>query len=254
MNSLLDLKDLTKEYPAPSGKGKITVLDKVNLTIEPGGALGLIGESGAGKSALLRMIMGLERPSSGTVLFQDRQISLLTDKEKQSLKKEIQLIWQDPLSYLNPFMTVGQWIAEPLRVFSLGNRKDHPSRVRELADLTGLEKDCLRKRPHLLSGGQAQRAAIARALSLTPRLLLCDEILNGLDSLRQVQILDLLKKLQDETGLTVLFVSHDLAAVGYLCRRLAVLKDGKILEESTTNEFFQKPRHPYSVRLLEAAF
>jgi peptide/nickel transport system ATP-binding protein len=151
-------------------------------------------------------------------------------------------------------MSVGRWISEPLRVFKRKTRKAHSDRVLELMDLTGLEKDCLRKRPHQLSGGQAQRAAIARALSLNPRILLCDEILSGLDSLHQVQVLDLLKKLQGETGLTVLFVSHDLAAVGYLCHRLAVLKDDKILEETTTNEFLRKPQHPYSVRLLDSAF
>lgn len=214
-------------------------------------ALGIVGESGAGKSTLVRIIMGMERPSSGQVWFEGRQTAFLTKREKQLLKKKIQLIWQDPVSYLNPFLTVGQLIVEPLIVFGLEVRKERHLRVQELADLTGLEKNCLPKRPHQLSGGQAQRVAIARALSVNPKLLLCDEILSGLDSPHQVQILDLLKSLQAQMGLTVLLVSHDLAAVGYLCRRLAVLKDGKILEEAETRDFLQRPKHPYSVQLLQ---
>ena len=253
MHPLLSIEKVSKIYPAPGPGNTSQVLADINLSLKAGMALGIVGESGAGKSTLVRIIMGLERPTSGTVRFEGRPIPFLPERQKHLLKKEIQLIWQDPVSYLNPFMTVGQLVAEPLVVFSLGNRKDRRERVLELADLTGLEENCFHRRPHQLSGGQAQRVAIARALSIKPRLLLCDEILSGLDSLHQVQILDLLKRLQDQMGLTVLFVSHDLAAVGYLCRRLAVLKDGKILEEAETHEFLQKPKHPYSVRLLQCA-
>ena len=244
MNPLLSIEKVSKDYPIAGQRAPSQVLVDINLSLEAGMALGIIGESGAGKSTLVRIIMGLERASSGIVRFEGRQISFLPERQRHLLKKEIQLIWQDPIAYLNPFMTVEQLIAEPLVVFRWGNRKDRWNRVLELAALTGLEKNCLPKRPHQLSGGQAQRVAIARALSVKPRLLICDEILTGLDNPRQVQVLDLLKRLQDQMGLTVLFVSHDLAAVCYLCKRLAVLEAGKILEEADIRDFLQRPRAP----------
>jgi ABC-type glutathione transport system ATPase component len=250
---LLSLEKVSKSYRTAGQEGANQALEEVTLSLETGTALGIVGESGAGKSTLIRIIMGLERPTSGTVRFDGRPISFLSERRRWGLKKDLQMIWQDPVSYLNPFMSVEQLIAEPLMVFGLGNRKEQRERVRELAGLTGLEEAVLNHRPRVLSGGQAQRVAIARALSLKPRLLLCDEILTGLDSPRQVQILDLLTRLRDQMGLTVLFVSHDLAAVGYLCRRLAVLKGGKILEEAETHEFLQKPKHPYSAKLLQSA-
>lgn len=244
MNHLLSIEKVSKNYQTAGQRTISQVLVDINLSLEAGMALGIIGESGAGKSTLVRIIMGLERPSSGMVRFEGRPISFLPERQRHLLKKDIQLIWQDPIAYLNPFMTVEQLIAEPLVVFRLGNRKNRWNRVRELATLTGLEKDCLPKRPHQLSGGQAQRVAVARALSIKPRLLICDEILTGLDNPRQVQVLDLLKRLQDQMGLTVLFVSHDLAAVCYLCKRLAVLEAGKILEEADIRDFLQAAKGP----------
>jgi ABC-type glutathione transport system ATPase component len=182
---------------------------------------------------------------------QDQPILFLRERERHRLKKDIQLIWQDPVSFLNPYMKVDRLIAEPLIVFRLGNGQERQERVRELASLTGLDEDVLNNRPRQLSGGQAQRKDIARALSLKPKLLLCDEILSGLDSPRKVQILELLKTLQQQTGLAVLLVSHDLAAVAYLCVRLVVMQEGRIVEEADVNGFLKNPKHPYSARLLK---
>jgi oligopeptide transport system ATP-binding protein len=253
LSPLLQIENVSKIYP-PSKPGKsLKALTEVSFGLGAGRAMGIVGESGAGKSTLVRIIMGLERPTSGMVRFEDQPISFLRERERHRLKKDIQLIWQDPVSFLNPFMTVEQLIAEPLIVFKLGNHKERRDQVRELAFLAGLDETDLSKRPQQLSGGQAQRAAIARALSLNPKLLLCDEILTGLDSPRKVQILELLKTLQHQMGLTVLLVSHDLAAVAYFCGRLAVMQGGRIVEEAEVGEFLRNPQHPYSQRLLQAS-
>jgi ABC-type glutathione transport system ATPase component len=253
LSPLLRIEKVSKTYPVSGPENTHQVLKEVTLDLEAGQALGIVGESGAGKSTLVRIIMGLERHSSGTAWFDGRPLFFLTGRERHGLKKDIQLVWQDPVSFLNPFMTAGQLIAEPLIVFSLGNRKERRSRVLELAALTGLDEDGLNKRPHQLSGGQAQRVAIARALSLNPKLLLCDEILTGLDSPHQVQILELLKTLQQQMDLAVLFVSHDLAAVAFFCGRLVVMQGGRIVEEAGVKDFLINPKHPYSIRLLQAA-
>jgi ABC-type glutathione transport system ATPase component len=253
LSPLLQIEKVSKIYPASKPGNSLKALIEVSFGLEAGKALGIVGESGAGKSTLVRIIMGLEKPTSGTVRFEDQPISFWSDRRRQGLKKDIQLIWQDPVSFLNPFMTVEQLIAEPLIVFKLGKGKERRDRVKELAVLTGLDETFLCKRPQQLSGGQAQRVAIARSLSLNPKLLLCDEILTGLDSPRKVQILDLLKTLKQQTGLTVLLVSHDLAAVAYFCDRLAVMQGGRIVEEAEVGEFLKNPIHPNSARLLEAA-
>jgi ABC-type glutathione transport system ATPase component len=251
LSHLLQIEEVSKIYPATKPENSLKALSEVSFGLEAGKALGIVGESGAGKSTLVRIIMGLERPTSGRVRFENQPISLWPDHRRQGLKKDIQLIWQDPVSFLNPFMTVEQLIAEPLIVFRLGNRKERRDRVRELAVLAGLDETVLNKRPPQLSGGQAQRTAIARSLSLNPKLLLCDEILTGLDSPRKGQILELLKTLQQQTGLAVLLVSHDLAAVAYFCARLVVMQEGRIVEEADVNEFLKNPKHPYSGRLLK---
>jgi ABC-type glutathione transport system ATPase component len=253
LSPLLQIEKVSKIYPSSKPGNSLQALIEVSLNLEAGEALGIVGESGTGKSTLVRIIMGLERPTSGTVRFENQPISFLRERERQRLKKDIQLIWQDPVAFLNPFMTVEQLIAEPLIVFKRGNRKERRDRVRELAALTGLDASLLTKRPRQLSGGQAQRVAIARSLSLKPKVLLCDEILTGLDNPRKVQILDLLRTLQRQIGLTVLLVSHDLAALAYFCGRLAVMQEGRIVEEAGIGEFLKNPKHPYSLRLLQAS-
>jgi ABC-type glutathione transport system ATPase component len=237
-------------WGSPQGK---TALYPFSLQVEAGESLGIIGESGAGKSTLARIVAGLEHPTSGIVRFEGRLISGLKGRERQALKKEIQMIGQDPHSFLNPYLRVQQLIAEPLEVFHIVSRSRRKEKVRELAGLVGLEEGLLEKKPGRLSGGQAQRVAIARALVLTPKILICDEILSSLDSLRQVQILELLKTLKHKLDLTLLFISHDLSAVAYLCENIAVFHEGRLVELSPTAEFLRRPRHPYSRRFLEAA-
>lgn len=251
MTWLLQIEKVSKGYTGR--EGTLPVVDEVSLNLETGQTLGIVGESGAGKSTLVRMIMGLERPTSGVVTFEGQPISHLKEGQRQGLKKEIQMIWQDPHAFLNPFRTIEQLIVEPLIVFKIGDRSERRKRVRELAAMTGLEEEVLPMRPDQLSGGQAQRVAIARALALNPKLLLCDEILTSLDSPRQVQILDLLKELNRRLSLSVILVSHDLAAVAYLCNYVAVMHAGRMVEKAATVDFLRSPRHPYSLRFLEAA-
>jgi ABC-type glutathione transport system ATPase component len=253
LSLLLKIEKVSKIY-RDTGKGlPFPALEGVSFSLETGSSLGIVGESGAGKSTLVRIIAGLETPTSGTVCFQGRPITSLSTPKRRDLKKDVQLIWQDPVSFLNPFMTVEQLMAEPMIVFKLKNRKQRRGRIRELAALVGLEECLFSKRPRQLSGGQAQRLAIARSLSLEPKLLLCDEILTGLDSPGKVQILDLLKSLQEQMGLAILLVSHDLASAAYICLNLMVMKGGRILETAPMRDFLKGPAHPYSRQLFQAA-
>lgn len=201
----LELIEVSKVYRAAHSKGTKTVLHPLSLTVEAGEALGIVGESGAGKSTLARIIVGWEQPSSGRVCFEGRWISQLKKRQRQALKKEIQMFWQDPYSFLNPYLSVERLIGEPLEVFNLLPREKRKARVRELARLVGLDERLLENPPGRLSGGQAQRAAIARALVLEPKLLVCDEILTGLDGPHQVHILQLLKDLKERLDLTLFF-------------------------------------------------
>ncbi len=250
---LLLLRDIVCRYPQPLGRGTHTVLNGVNLGLPAGTALGLIGESGAGKSTLARVAGGLEDPAAGEVRFEGHSLGGMKRRDRWRLKRHIQYVWQDPFLYLNPYLTAGQLIAEPLEIFSAAERPDREGQVRELLRQTGLSSDLLNRRPRQLSGGQCQRVAIARALAVRPRLLICDEILTGLDGPNQVQILELLRTLRARLGLTILFISHDLAAVAFLCERIAVLQEGRIVEVTETPLFLSRPAHPFSLKLLEAS-
>jgi oligopeptide transport system ATP-binding protein len=250
---LLILQDVICRYFQPKGKGELTVLKGVNLQLEAGTALGLVGESGAGKSTLARTAGGLEEPTSGEVRFAGRPLTGMKRRERNQLKRFIQFVWQDPFLYLNPYLTVARLLAEPLEIFHPAERKGREGQVLDLLRQTGLSEELLERRPHQLSGGQCQRVAIARALAVRPRLLICDEILTGLDGPNQVQILDLLRILQNKINLTILFISHDLPAVAFLCGRIAILLDGKILEETETPLFLRQPAHPYSRSLVDAS-
>lgn len=250
---LLILENITCRYPTPEGKGTFAVLKEINLRLETGTALGLVGESGAGKSTLARVAGGLEKPASGEVRFAGQALSGMKRRERRQIKRFIQYVWQDPFLYLNPYMTVTRLLAEPLEIFYPEERRHRERDILDFLRQTGLSEDLLERRPHQLSGGQCQRVAIARALAVRPRLLICDEILTGLDGPNQVQVLDLLRSLQDRMNLTLLFISHDLPAVAYLCGKIAVLQDGKILEETGTSLFLRQAAHPYSRRLVEAS-
>lgn len=232
VESLLLLRNIVCRYPQPLGKGTYTVLNSVNLVLQAGTALGLIGESGAGKSTLARVAGGLEDPASGEVRFEGRSLGGMKRRDRWRLKKHIQYVWQDPFLYLNPYLTVAQLVAEPLEIFGAAERPDRERQARELLRQMGLAEDLLGRRPRQLSGGQCQRVAIARALAVRPRLLICDEILTGLDGPNQVQILELLRTLRDRFVLTILFISHDPAATAFLCEKIAVLEGGKIVEET----------------------
>jgi peptide/nickel transport system ATP-binding protein len=250
---LLIFQDVICRYFQPKGKGELTVLKGVNLRLEAGTALGLVGESGAGKSTLARMAGGLEEPTSGEVRYAGRPLSGMKRRERNQIKRLIQFVWQDPFLYLNPYLTVARLLTEPLEIFHPAERKGREGQVLDLLRQTCLSEELLERRPYQLSGGQCQRVAFARALAVRPRLLICDEILTGLDGPNQVQILELLRTLGDRMNLTIMFISHDLAAVAFLCGRIAILRDGKILEETKTSLFLRQPTHPYSRSLVDAS-
>ena len=244
VESLLLLRNIVCRYPQPLGKGTYTVLNSVNLVLQAGTALGLIGESGAGKSTLARVAGGLEDPASGEVRFEGRSLDGMKRRDRWRLKRHIQYVWQDPFLYLNPYLSVAQLIGEPLEIFRPVTRPNREEEIRELLRQMGLAEDLLGRRPRQLSGGQCQRVAIARALAVRPRLLICDEILTGLDGPNQVQILELLRALRDRFRLTILFISHDLAATAFLCEKIAVLERGRIVEVEETPRFLSRPAHP----------
>ncbi|GBC61569.1 ABC transporter ATP-binding protein [Desulfonema ishimotonii] len=240
-----------KSYKAPHSRERFTALCDVNLSIHQGKSLGLVGGSGAGKSTLARLILGTEPPSEGEIFFEGQNMARLTGRERHGFRKKIQIIWQDPTVYLNPFFTVARLIAEPLEVFRMGDRNWRAMRVSELLEAVHLDADLAGRKPHELSGGQCQRVAIARALALNPRLLICDEALSGLDIPNQARMLRLLEAIQKETGMAYLFIAHDLPLVRRLCHQVAVIRRGRIVEQGGTEAVFRNPSHGYTRRLLE---
>ena len=237
-SQMIVTKNLTKVYKL-SNKKFFKAIDDVSLEINKGETLGLIGASGSGKSTLARLILGLIQPTNGEILFEGRA-------KKALLPRRIQMIFQDPYSSLNPRMKVGSILSEPMHIHCL------PSRTDELLELVGLPKDAKKRYPHEFSGGQRQRLGIARALALTPDVLICDEAISALDISIQAQIVNLLERLQKELKLTILFIAHDLAMVRYLSNRVAVLHQGKILEIEETDYLFRQPKHPITKALLSS--
>jgi len=258
---LLQVKGLTKFFPITAGLmrktvGHIKAVDGVTFEIAEGETLGLVGESGCGKTTTGRLILRLIERTAGDMRFHldGREVDLgtLRGEELRQFRKHMQLIFQDPFSSLNPRMTVLDIIAEPLKAHGFGARSEIQDRVRWLTDAVGLKVEFLRRYPHAFSGGQRQRICIARALTLNPKLVICDEPVSALDVSVQAQILNLLKDLQRELGLTYLFIAHDLSVVENISARVAVMYAGRIVEMADTQELFYHPRHPYTEALMSA--
>ncbi len=258
---LLEVRNLSKYFPIVSGllratAGYIRAVDDVSFHITEGETLGLVGESGCGKTTTGRLVLRLLERTSGEMTFrldgETLDLTALSGEPLRAFRKHMQLVFQDPFSSLNPRMTVFDTIAEPLRAHGAGSRKDIEDRVRWLTGAVGLKVEFLRRYPHAFSGGQRQRICIARALALNPKLVICDEPVSALDVSVQAQILNLLKDLQQELGLTYLFIAHDLSVVENISARVAVMYAGRIVEMATVDALFHQPRHPYTEALMSA--
>ncbi len=255
---LVEMEDLRTWFSARSGllgasnKQTVKAVDGVTISIRNGEVLGLVGESGSGKTTLGRSILRLVEPTSGQVIFNGRAILGMKKSEMRSLRREMQIIFQDPGGSLDPRMSVGEIIAEGLQVHGMGTRKEQRDRVAELLRLVDLEPDYAVRYPHEFSGGQRQRIGVARALAPKPTFVVADEPVSALDVSVKAQIINLLTDLKSRLGLTILFISHDLAVVQHISDRVAVMYLGHIMEIAGTREFFNSPMHPYTLALMES--
>lgn len=251
MESLLEVKHLKKYFK--SGSGLLHAVDDVSFSVEKGKTLGIVGESGCGKSTLGRVILGLLDATDGKVIFSGKDITKVTGNERRTLRKNMQIIFQDPFSSLNPRMTVFDLIAEPLRIYKVYKKKsDLEQRVIELMETVGLASRLIYSYPHELDGGRRQRIGIARALALNPEFIVCDEPVSALDVSIQAQILNLLQDLQEEYGLTYIFITHDLSVVKHISDEILVMYLGCVMEKCSADELFEKQLHPYTKGLLSA--
>ena len=254
---LLVVEDLKKYYPVRGGVwggtvGHVRAVDGVSLSVRAGETLGLVGESGCGKSTLGRTVMRLEDPTDGRVTFEGRDLAHANRRELFGLRRDIQMIFQDPYSSLNPRMSVGEIVREPLVVHRVGTPAQQVRRVQALFETVGLSADMLDRYPHEFSGGQRQRIGVARALTLDPKLIIADEPVSALDVSVQSQVLNLLVRLQRERGLTYVFISHDLSVVEHVSDTVAIMYLGRIVEKGPVDRIFEAPAHPYTHALLDA--
>ena len=248
--NIVEIEHLTKVYPVRGKHEDFVAVDGVSLAIPRGETVAIVGESGSGKTTTARMLLKVIEPTSGLIRYEGKDISSLTRAETKDFRQQVQPIFQDPYSSLNPMFTIERLIAEPLEFYKRGSSSDRRKRVRQLLDDVALPQSMLRRYPSELSGGQRQRVAIARALALSPALIVCDEPVSALDVLVQDQILTLLGDLQREYGLSYLFISHDLAVVRLISDYVCVMKDGRLVEAASSEEIFTNPRDPYTRRLL----
>jgi len=251
MGALLEVRDISVAYRR--GHRRIMGVDGVSLDVAAGETVGLVGESGSGKSTIARAILGLTRVERGAVRFAGEDVTHLGFRARRALYRRMQVVFQDPYGSLNPVRTVGQTLAEPLQAFGVRDRAAVRARVHAMLDRTGLPETAAERYPREFSGGQRQRIAIARALMLAPELVICDEAVSALDLSVQAQILNLLRELQATSGLSYLFISHDLDVVRHLCDRVVVLRHGRVVESGATADVTAAPADPYTRSLLDAA-
>ncbi|MFC2159584.1 ABC transporter ATP-binding protein [Actinomycetota bacterium] len=257
-NTLLEVKNLKKYFNLRGGflfqsnSGIIKAVDDISFSIKEGETFGLVGESGCGKSTTARVILRLIHQSSGSVIYNGEDLFSLDNKQMFKIRRDIQIIFQDPYASLSPRMTIGDIVSEPLEIHKIGNKKKRIKRVKDLLDVVGLNPEHLNRYPHEFSGGQRQRIGIARALALTPKMILCDEPVSALDVSVQAQILNLLADLQKEFNLTYLFIAHDLSVVKHVSDKVGVMYLGKLVEIADSADLYSKPLHPYTMGLLSA--
>jgi len=254
---LLVVQDLVKYFPVKSGLLQkvvawVQAVDRVNFTVKSGETLGLVGESGCGKTTVGRTVLRLIPATDGKVFFEDKDVFALDKKELKALRRDMQIVFQDPYSSLDPRMPVGQSIAEGLGVHNIGNRKERNEVVFEMLNRVGMRRDHARRYPHEFSGGQRQRIGIARALTLQPKLIICDEPVSALDVSVQATVLNILEDLQEDMGLTYIFIAHDLSVVEHISDRVAVMYVGKMVELADREELYKNPLHPYTQALMSA--
>lgn len=254
---ILEAKAIKKHFPIKKGffmreVGQVKAVDDINLTIMRGETLGLVGESGCGKSTLGRTLIRLYEPTAGSIKFDGDDFLNLSGESLRKKRRDIQMIFQDPYASLDTRMTVGQIIEQPFKIHGLLNKIEREARVKQLLELVGLKPSHVNRYPHEFSGGQRQRISIARAISLNPKLIICDEPVSALDVSIQAQILNLLKDLQDRFQLTYLFISHDLSVIEHVCDRIAVMYLGRMVEVATREELFKNPQHPYTRALMSS--
>ena len=255
--SLLEVVGLKKHYPVRGGVfggriGSVRAVDGVSFSLRKGETLGLVGESGCGKSTLARNLIRLEDPTEGRVFFEGKDLAGAKGPELMELRREVQMIFQDPYSSLNPRMTVGEIVREPLLVHKLGTKEEQIAKVQALLDVVGLSAEQMGRYPHEFSGGQRQRIGVARALALDPKLVIADEPVSALDVSVQSQVLNLMTRLQRERGLTYLFITHDLSVVEHMSDTIAIMYLGRIVEHGRAEDVFDRPAHPYTRALIAA--